>query len=70
MHAYIYIYIHNIYNNTRTHIYIYIINKYLLLGVIIYNLIDYIYIYVYISQPSDAIQSLYFGSKLPSSETY
>ena len=30
----------------------------------------YIYIYIYYSKSLDVVQSLYFGSKLPSSGTY
>ena len=47
-----------------------ILNIYILLGVIISNLIEYIHIYIYDSKSLDVVQSLYFGSKLPSSGTY
>ena len=39
-------------------------------GVMLLLLTVYIYIYIYKSKPLDVVQSLYFGSKLPSSGTY
>ena len=73
IHIYIYVYMLPLFVTLKKVYDRNVVNKYglySLLGVIIYNLVDYIYIYVYNSKSLDVVQSLYFGSKLPSSGTY
>ena len=72
LYIYIYVYIY-IYTYIYIYIYIYIIYIYITTLIQKRHILmktAVLYIYIYNSKSLDVVQSLYFGSKLPSSGTY